>query len=101
MVCEGHRPPLPVPHGSEASVCLVGDMGELGHHEPSAVALQADAHGLSLLGRFAMFGLPRTVAPLLTILTFDTFPGVVALDTAPFREEGRTGQSLSLCDLPP
>ena len=40
LVCEGHHPSLP----GEAGVGLVGDLGELGHHEPGAVA-----HGLGLL----------------------------------------------------
>ena len=63
-------------------VSLVGDVGELGHHEPSAVAVHADAHRLLLLSLFAMFGSPRTVPPLLAILALNTVFGVVAFDTA-------------------
>ena len=48
-------------------VSLVGDVGELGHHEPSAVAVHADAHPLVLHSLFAMFGSPRTMPTLLAI----------------------------------
>ena len=92
MVSEGHRPSLHVPQGGEACVGLVGDVGELGHHEPSAIALHADAHSLILLGQFSIFRLPRTVPPLLIILAFDALPGVVVIDTEPFTNEGRAWQ---------
>ena len=63
-------------------VSLVGDVGELGHHKPDAVAVHADAHRLCLFSLFAMFGSPRTVTTLLAILALNTVPGIVALDTA-------------------
>ena len=73
------------PHSAEAGVgmlCDVGELGELGHHEPSAVAVHAATHCLVLLSLFAMSGLSRTMPPLLAILALDAFPGIVALDTA-------------------
>ena len=83
MVSEGNCSAFPGTHGGKADVSLVGDIGELGHHEPGAVAVYADAHRLVLLCLFAMFGSPRTVPPLLAIPALNAVPGVVALDTAP------------------
>ena len=82
MVSEGNCSPLPGTHGGMVEVSLVGDVGELGHHEPSAVAVHADAHRLVLHSLFAIFGSPRTMPPLLGILALDTIPVVVALDSA-------------------
>ena len=82
VVSEGHYSPLPGTHGGEPEVSLVGDVGELRHHEPGAVAVHADAHRLGFFSLFAMFGSPRTVPPLLAILALYTVFGVGAFDTA-------------------